>query len=156
GGRNWTPMESCSPEGKIAAFINTRADSRVLYALVERPSAYDFCKSMDAGQSWERADAVIAKDVYRLAEFADLVADPANSSTLYATLAERMFRSTDGGKSWEKLPDICNRLCGRLAIHPTAPSAIYRGSADGDIRLSTDGGKSWKIIGLVSEEPDLV
>src|SRR5262249_44963870 len=86
-----------------------------------------------------------------------LAIDPTTPSTLYVANG-RIFKSTDGGQSWNLIkPAPCACLDDKsasLTIDPANPSTIYAGSfaadvaeeefpAGGTISKSTDGGATW-------------
>lgn len=75
-----------------------------------------------------------------------------------------LFKTTDGGKSWQKLtnglPDDGKTGCTEIIMHPTNPDILFAGfyerlrqpywyesgGKNGGIFKSTDGGKSWRKI----------
>jgi photosystem II stability/assembly factor-like uncharacterized protein len=76
---------------------------------------------------------------------ANLVIDRSTGSTLYAQAAGSIFKSTDGGASWNALGNITGVLV--LALDSTSASMIYAGTSHGVVK-STDGGASWSSAGL--------
>jgi photosystem II stability/assembly factor-like uncharacterized protein len=75
-----------------------------------------------------------------------------------------IYRSVDGGKSWENLGLKKSEHIGRVVIDPRDSKAVYVAaegplwSAGGDRGLykSTDGGKSWKAVLTISENTGVV
>lgn len=65
-----------------------------------------------------------------------------------------VYRSTDGGGSWQNVGLKNSRAIGRIIVHPTNPEIAYVAAsgnlwADGGERglfKTTDGGKNWKLI----------
>ena len=105
--------------------------------------------SEDAGKSWsplvpglERRELVVD----------NLAFDPNDPETVYAATWElksdrgRLFRSRDGGRSWEKI-DLgrFDSTIRALAIAPTDPLVIAVGISEGVI-VTQDGGKSWDRV----------
>jgi photosystem II stability/assembly factor-like uncharacterized protein len=91
--------------------------------------------------------------------FAYVAADPRQPSTVYAsTYAQdapgeapfpRTFRSTDGGGSWELLPDLASGIATSFAFPPGEPDAVYAivyGDFS-DVFVSHDGGQGWEAAG---------
>jgi photosystem II stability/assembly factor-like uncharacterized protein len=94
---------------------------------------------------------------------------PDDPNTLYAA-AQVLFKSTDGGQSWQVIsPDLTRNDKARqassggpitkdntsveyydtifyVAESPRAPGVIWTGSDDGLVQLTRDGGKSWKNV----------
>lgn len=121
-------------------------------------------KSVDAGKTWEHAGL----------EKAGLIGaveiDPGNPDRLFVAAIgnpfgdnpERgVFRSLNGGKSWEKVLFISEKTgISDLEIHPANPDIIYAsawtgqrkpwtiisGSDEGGVYRSLDGGDSWSKL----------
>jgi len=87
-----------------------------------------------------------------------VVADPANSSVLFAgTPAGGLWKSTDGGGTWSTNTDKQVVLgVSSIAIDPTNSDIIYIATGDGDgndtysigVLKSTNGGLTWNTTGL--------
>lgn len=82
-----------------------------------------------------------------------LVPDPSRPSTLYAGTAEGVFKSVDGGASWQAASaGLPAERVQTIAIDPTAPSTLYAGTLTPNgvdsvgIFKSTDGGANWTAI----------
>jgi photosystem II stability/assembly factor-like uncharacterized protein len=76
----------------------------------------------------------------------EIVVDPLTSSNVYAAAGGRIFRSTDGGRSWSSSVQIDPRVDG-LTIDPQQPSTLYAGTGQGVFK-SVDGGRNWSWTGL--------
>jgi photosystem II stability/assembly factor-like uncharacterized protein len=57
----------------------------------------------------------------------------------------RLFRSRDGGDSWERLalPGDINSTVWCIAMHPSDPTLMFTCTNLGQVFRSTDGGDSW-------------
>lgn len=115
-----------------------------------------------------------AGEAYRFHWDAPLMLSPNNPGILYAA-AQRVFRSTDRGDSWEAIsPDLTKNekrddlvtmgLKGseitisrndgisqwptivNMAESPKMPGVFYTGTDDGTVSMSKDGGKTWTNI----------
>src|SRR5687768_6439783 len=87
-----------------------------------------------------------------------LVIDPRAPSTMYAGgVAGGVWKTTDGGGSWEPLDDImANLAVSTLAIDPANSSVLYAGTGEGffnedavrgaGIFKTSDGGLTWKQL----------
>ncbi len=114
-------------------------------------------KTDDGGETWRHVLAVDADT-----GASDLVMDPANPRILYAGMwAHRrspwfvrsggesggIFKSVDGGETWEKLEGGLPELVGKIgvAVAPSNPSTIYAivEAQEGGLYVSTDSGASW-------------
>ncbi len=120
-------------------------------------------KSTDGGESWEKV-------LYhsRHAGAVDIEIDPTNPRILYASLWEAyrnpwemssggegsgLYKSTDGGESWENIsqrPGLPKGLLGKIgvAISPAKPDRIWAiiENKNGGVFRSDDSGKTWKRI----------
>lgn len=117
-----------------------------------------FYRSKDRGQNWHRLDRGIDR-TYTI----PLIIHPVKSENLYISANPgppptwhgskggdaAIFRSLDGGESWERLyrglPETLKGAVLRRAmtISAFAPYPIYFGTTDGMIFQSNDGGDSW-------------
>lgn len=68
---------------------------------------------------------------------------PTSSNTIYAALKEGLYRSTDGGESWERLPTSWYAL--EVVLDPFYPNIIYARTSTRLYR-STDAGETWEEI----------
>jgi len=72
-----------------------------------------------------------------------LAVDPAHPERLLAgTVVHGLFRSLDGGLSWNPLP-LGDPGISALAFSPTDSSRVYAGSGHGRLFASDDGGEHW-------------
>ena len=80
-----------------------------------------------------------------------LAIDPQSPATLYvAVQGDRvysdLYKSTDGGSSWQAIARGLPRNYGALAIDPQTTTTVYAGTWGGGIFKSTDGGASWNAV----------
>ena len=66
-----------------------------------------------------------------------------DGGTVYAGVQGGVYKSTDGGDSWEQ---ILGRTVKALIINPQTPSTIYAGTEGNGVYRSMDGGDSWEPI----------
>ena len=85
-----------------------------------------------------------------------LAVDPRDGSLIKAT-SRGLFRSADGGRSWNSLPvpaPLAQFGFGQVLLNPEKPTSIYAGGLGAGVILSEDGGATWRSItsGLRSME----
>jgi photosystem II stability/assembly factor-like uncharacterized protein len=165
GGKSWKHMGLRKSEhiGKIIVDPN---DSRIVYVAAQGPlwgpgGDRGLYKSTDAGATW-KAVLTISENT----GVTDLVMDPRDTKVLYAASYQRrrhvwtlinggpesmMFKSTDGGVSWDTLrTGLPKGDLGRigLAISPANADYLYAiiegEKGKGGVYRSTNRGASWE------------
>ncbi len=168
GGGNWEKIGLEKSE-RIANIIINPNDPKEVYVAVlgalwgdsEDRGVY---KSNDGGATWNKVLYIDQKT-----GCADLVMDPKDPATLYASMWEfrrtgwsfssggsnsALYKSTDGGATWDKIHNgFPEGDLGRLgiAVAPSNPNVLYTViEAEKDERKglyrSDDAGKSWKQL----------
>ena len=172
-GRTWNPIFDGQDTQSIGAIAVASSDSNVVYVTsgegLHRPdlSVGDgIYRSADAGKTWTHLGLRDGQQIPAIA------VDPGNANTLFAAVlghpygpnAERgIFRSTDGGKTWDKVLYKDENTGGSdVAIDPKDPQAVYASlwderlgpweddnnyaTTNGGLFKSTDGGDTWKQL----------
>ncbi|HEU5412385.1 MAG TPA: transcriptional regulator [Candidatus Angelobacter sp.] len=106
--------------------------------------------STDNGSSWSRFAHLGSSSEMVLDH---IVIDPINSKNIYvsawnAQLPDsdgEIFRSRDGGKTWDIMADMHGKSVRALALAPSDPRTLIAGALDGIYR-SRDGGDNWERI----------
>src|SRR5919202_368232 len=171
-GRTWTPIFDDQPTGSVGAIAVALSNPDVIYVGsgegLHRPdlSVGDgVYKSTDGGKSWQHLGL---RDGQQIAQIA---VDPRDANRLFVAVAghpygpntERgVFRSTDGGQSFEKVLYKDENTGGAdVQIDPSNPDTVYASlwearegpwengawnGPGGGIFKSTDGGKTWRQL----------
>jgi photosystem II stability/assembly factor-like uncharacterized protein len=108
---------------------------------VENQQAGDFFRSDDAGKTWETTPAMHGKSIRAMAIASS------DSKTLVAGALDGVFRSTDGGKKWQKISSSNQEIHNieSIAIDPKNPDVVYAGTWH--LAWKTDdGGATWHHI----------
>ncbi len=140
GGTSWTRLEGHGlPAGIMGRIgVTVGADSNRVYALIESKQGGIY-RSDDGGENWTLVNED-GRFRQRAWYFTHIFADPKSPDTLYV-LNTGMFRSTDGGKSFNLLPAPHGDHHG-LWIDPDDPRRMINGN-DGGADVSIDGGNTW-------------
>jgi photosystem II stability/assembly factor-like uncharacterized protein len=168
-GSNWEPLFDREPTGSIGAIAVAPSDPDIIYvgsgAGIVRPdlsTGDGMYKSTDAGATWTHLGLRDSQMI------ADVVVDPTNPDRLFVAVLghpygpneERgIFRSTDGGRSFEKVLYRDEYTSGNdVLIDPSDPDIVYAtlwqqqqsfresnefGGSGNGIYKSTDGGTNW-------------
>ncbi|HXG58877.1 MAG TPA: hypothetical protein VNL91_07625 [Thermoanaerobaculia bacterium] len=94
--------------------------------------------SGDGARTWMRRDKGLEDFSVRA-----IAIDPNDANFLVAGGLTGVYRSADGGLTWEKISEQIN--VESLAIDPRSRDRIYAGTWRQGIR-TTDGGKTWELI----------
>ena len=119
-------------------------------------------RTEDAGGMWKPVDSPLSSYCVWA-----LTVDPGDSKIMYAGTGTptpgAVFRSTDGGTSWEKRPvqiaDECPnvgtpRVTG-IAIDPVDRRNVWVGLEVDGVRHSADGGDTWVAVNGAIPNPDV-
>ena len=140
GGTTWKRLEEHGlpkgPYGRIGVAV--AANSERVYAIVEAKEG-GLYRSDDGGDSWQLVNG--SHSLYqRPWYYMHVIADPQDADTVYVLDVE-FFRSTDGGRSFNKIKVPHGDNHG-LWIDPKNPRRMIA-SDDGGVTVSLDGGKTW-------------
>ncbi len=148
GNANWTEIYVSADTGTEIVSISVSQDNpEEVYALVSNGV---LLKSFNKGQDW-----VLGSDLKTLA--VDLTVDPRDSDTVYVATEGSLYRSTDGGFSFEQLrPQLrSSAFTGAqltsFAINPNDSNELYVGSI-GQMVRSRDGGETWEEINILTPD----
>ncbi|WP_298246845.1 glycosyl hydrolase [uncultured Christiangramia sp.] len=171
GGRSWSNISDGYFGGSIGAIEVAKSDPNVMYVgggektvRGNVSSGYGIWKTEDAGKTWSSAGLKNSRHVPRI------VIHPKDYNTVYAAVLgniykpteERgVYKSTDGGKNWEKVL-FSNADAGAvdLIMDPNNPRILYAstwnvqrtpyslssGGEGSALWKSTDSGETWKKI----------
>jgi hypothetical protein len=69
----------------------------------------------------------------------------AGSSTFYAGIGEAVYKSMDGGATWESLFSPFGSPVRAVAVDPSSPTTVVVGTDAGVVWRTTDGGATWYL-----------
>jgi photosystem II stability/assembly factor-like uncharacterized protein len=96
--------------------------------------------SADGGDSWRRVRSGLSGEsrVYGLA------VDPHQPRTVFAGAEDGLYKSGDGGQSFERLDTPMNKIdVWKIAFDPADPDTIFAGTRPAALFRSRDGGRHW-------------
>ena len=145
GGGHWADLAVLAPD-QVNSLVIDPGSSATIYAALGDPwdlADVPIYKSIDGGAHWAAAESKYGIPVSVLA------IAPSRSLALYAGENEAVFKSIDGGLSWEMRGNgLTGFYASALAIDPTNADVVYvaqqvatfSGPDTGKIFKSTDGG----------------
>ncbi|MGH8306963.1 MAG: WD40/YVTN/BNR-like repeat-containing protein [Gammaproteobacteria bacterium] len=168
-GNSWKPIFDQEPTGSIGALAVAPSDPNVIYVGTgegnirpDQATGMGVYKSTDAGKTWTFIGLRETEDI------SQITVDPHDANRVfvaalghvYGSNPERgIFRSTDGGKTWQKVLYKDAYTSGEdVEIDPANPNIVYaslwqqqeapweNGSFEGTtggLFKSTDGGNTW-------------
>lgn len=178
GGTTWT-QSGLAETGIISKIMIDPSNSSTIYAAtMGNPFAFTddrgLYKSTDSGASWTKVLFISNQ-----AGVIDMAINPNNPDILYATGWDRIrtnqlsivsgnggriYRSEDGGSSWEILDNglpIKELSRSSITISPTDPDILYASIVDSTyfiqgIYKTEDGGDSWSAVTLGNSDNGLI
>ncbi len=124
-------------------------------------------KTYDAGNSWEN----ISDGFFKTGSVGAIAVSESDPNVVYVGMGEHaprgvmtsygdgVYKSTDAGKTWQKMGLDLTRHIANIKIHPKNPDIVYvaaQGAVHGPtqergIYKSTDGGETWRKVLYVDE-----
>lgn len=74
---------------------------------------------------------------------ASIALHPTNPNIIYAATNEAVYKTRDGGQTWEKFPPFSSRRVTTVAVDPQLPATVYAGTMGDAVYKSPDGGQHW-------------
>ncbi|MDH3424797.1 MAG: hypothetical protein OEN00_17495, partial [Gemmatimonadota bacterium] len=111
----------------------------------------------------------------RVISMGDLAIAPSNPDIVWAGTGEEdsrnsispgggIFKSTDGGRTWESKGLRATQVIARIVVHPTNPDIVYvaalghiwDANPERGIYRTSDGGENWELVKFVSDRAGFV
>lgn len=159
----WREIGPANPGGRITDIEGVNGNPKIIYVGAATGGLW---KTTNAGTTWEPIF-----DDQPNASIGDIGLSQSNPDILYVGTGEAnnrnsspygsgVFKSTDGGESWEFLGLKETRHIGRIVVHPTDPDIVYVAAlghlwgvneARGVFK-SKDGGANWEKVLYLDEK----
>jgi photosystem II stability/assembly factor-like uncharacterized protein len=172
GGSNWEPVsDKFFKTGSVGGIGIAESDPNVIYVgMGEAPIRGNVShgdgvyKSTDAGKTWKNVGLEKTYQISRVRvhpKNPDLVYVAALGHVWGPNPERGIFRSKDGGKTWEKVLFVSEKTgASDLVMDPTNPRILYAGfwqvhrkpwmlvsgGPEGGVWKTTDGGDTWKKL----------
>lgn len=153
--------------GRIDDFAVVESDPATIYAATASGGLW---KTSNNGTTWEPLF-----DQQSHSSVGTVALAPANPEIVWVGSGEAnnrqssswgngVYKSTDGGKTWEHLGLKDSHHIGRIVIHPTNPEIVYVAAAghlwganrERGLYKTTDGGKTWTNTNFINEDTGFI
>lgn len=169
GGIKWEPIFEEEKTASIGALAIQQSNPSVIWVGTGEGNprnslngGFGIYKSLDGGRSWKSMGLEETRHIHRI------IIDPTNPNTVYVGAigtpwgdhSQRgVFKTTDGGETWEKILYVNDRTgCADLVIDPANPNKLLAamwehrrwpwtftsGGEGSGLYVSHDGGKNWE------------
>jgi photosystem II stability/assembly factor-like uncharacterized protein len=170
GGVAWTPLFEDQVTASIGAIAIQQSNPDVIWVGTGEGNprnslngGYGIFRSLDAGKTWTAMGLEQTRHIHRI------IIDPTNPNTVYVAAIgapwgahpERgVFKTTDGGKTWNKIlyanpltgaadlimdPSNPNKLIAALWEHKRDPWFFKSGGEGSGLYITIDGGATWSM-----------
>ena len=171
GGSRWDPIFDDNPTQNIGAIAIQQDQPNVLWVGTGEGNPRNsmnlgmgLFKSIDAGQTWEFMGLEKTKTIHRI------IVHPKDGNTVFVgamgdtftpTEERGLYRTKDGGQSWEKVlytnttsgvadmvmdPKNPDKILVALYDHRRTPFSYVSGGPGSGLYMTLDGGDSWKQL----------
>ncbi|MGI9552716.1 MAG: WD40/YVTN/BNR-like repeat-containing protein, partial [Aurantibacter sp.] len=171
GGIKWEPIFDKEYTASIGALAIQQSNPSVIWVGTGEGNprnslngGYGIYKSLDGGKNWKSMGLENTRHIHRV------VIDPTNPDIVYVGAigspwgehSERgVFKTTDGGETWEKIlfvnnktgaadlvmdPHNPNKLIAAMWEHKRDPWFFNSGGPGSGLHITHDGGKNWKKV----------
>ena len=168
GGVNWIPLFEDQLTASIGALAIQQSNPDVIWAGTGEGNprnslngGYGVYRSLDAGKTWTSMGLEKTRHIHRI------IIDPTNPDVVFVAAIgspwgahpdRGIFKTTDGGLSWEKIlyanpktgaadlimdPTNPNKLVAALWEHKRDPWFFKSGGKGSGLFITVDGGKNW-------------
>lgn len=171
GGIKWEPVFDDQVTASIGAVAIQQSNPSVIWVGTGEGNprnslngGYGVYKSLDGGKTWKSMGLEKTRHIHRI------VVDPTNPDVVYvgaigspwgAHPERGVFKTTDGGKTWDKIlyindrtgvadlimdPTNPNKLIAAMWEHKREPWFFKSGGEGSGLHITHDGGATWKKI----------
>jgi photosystem II stability/assembly factor-like uncharacterized protein len=166
-GLRWRAIGPANMSGRITDVEGLPSPSRTFYVAA---AAGGIWKTTNGGTTFRPVF-----DNQRVISMGDIAIAPSDSNTVWAGTGEEdsrnsispgggIYKSTDGGMSWQLMGLEQTQAIGRIVIHPTDPNTVlvaalghpWGANPERGLYKTTDGGRNWRRVKFISDKAGFV
>jgi hypothetical protein len=149
GGSTWHPLTDQLPVLGVTSVVVDYANPNNVYlgtGDIDRQDtpSIGVMKSTDGGTNWSLTGLTFALDSGKY--MAKLIQHPSQPGYLLAATTDGLYRTENGGVSWERITPGGLTAWWDVAFRPGTPSVIYAVAQQGYFYRSTDTGTNWSPV----------
>lgn len=146
-GATWTPLTDNLPRIGVSAIAIDPKNTNILYIGMGDDEASDcpsigILKSTDGGATWNNTGLIFTATGGTNMKCTEIFIDPANSSTLWASTSDGLYKTTNAATTWTKtltgnIKDLCIKPGNSTILYAVTTNKFYK---------STDGGTTFTTV----------
>jgi len=146
-GATWAPLTDYLPRIGVSAIAVDPKNTNIIYIGMGDDEASDcpsigILKSTDGGATWNTTGLVFTATGGTNMKCTEIFIDPTNSSTLWASTSDGLYKTTNAGTNWTKtltgnIKDLCLKPGNSTILYAVTTNKFYR---------STDAGATFTTI----------
>lgn len=163
----WRSIGPANMSGRVTDVEGLPSPSKTFYVAA---AAGGIWKTTNNGQTFR---PIFQNE--RVVSLGDIAIAPSDPDQIWAGTGEEdsrnsispgggIYKSTDGGLTWELKGLEASEHIGRIQVHPTNPDIVYvaalgalwRTNPERGLYRTTDGGETWELINFVSDQAGFV
>lgn len=152
GGDSWQQAKNFAPAelALTTAIVNGIAvdpeNKCMVYASITAKDARSYLiRTSDCSRTW---GVLYSFNELKNEQFRAIAVNPKNAKQIFVgDTAGDIFRSNNGGTSWEMAVRFEDRAVRTIVIHPDGKT-VFVGTAKGGLRMSSDAGATWEQVDL--------
>ncbi len=166
-GFRWRQIGPANMAGRITDVEGIPSPSRTFYVAA---AAGGIWKTTNGGTTFRPVF-----DDQRVISMGDIAIAPSDTSIIWAGTGEEdsrnsispgggIYKSTNGGRSWQLMGLEKTQAIGRIVVHPTNPDIVYvaavghpwNSNPERGLYKTTNGGRSWRRVKFISNKAGFV
>ena len=166
-GMRWRTVGPANFMGRLSDVVGIPSPSKTIFVAAAGGGIW---KSSNNGTTWRPVF-----DDKRVISMGMLAIAPSDTQQVWAGTGEPnsrnsiepgggIYKSTDGGITWQLKGLEKTEAIGRIVVHPTNPNIVYvaalgatwRSNAERGLYKTEDGGNTWKLVKFVSDKAGFV